>query len=324
MTTLKDVAKNVGVSVATVSYVLTGRGSVSKAVSEKVLSVVEELGYRPNRQARTMRTGVSNSIGFILPDLTKPYFPHLAQKIENAARKAGFVVLLIDCQSQIEAEREGFDLLAQQSVDGVIWFPMDQQIPDEISNLGCPMVLIDRSIAGFDAVHCDYLRGGAIQAQYAIELGHQRVGLLSGPQNIESARKRREGFVAAAGEQMDIVWDIEVPFSRDLNESALTALKLNQVSLVVCADDLIAIGTIGVLNDYDLSVPSQVSVIGFDNISWSTVVTPKLTTINQPIAAIGTEAVDILIQRIQSPNKTTRTTILDVELIERSSAIAFS
>lgn len=321
MTTLKDVAKHVGVSVATVSYVLTGRGSVSKAVSERVLSAVKTLGYRPNRKAQAMRTGISNSIGLILPDLTKPYFPHLAQQIENAARKAGFAVLLIDCQSQIEAEQEGFDLLAQQSVDGVIWFPMDQQIPDEISNLGCPVVLIDRSLPGFDAVHCDYDRGGEIQARYAIELGHSRIGLLSGPQNIESARKRRQGFINQAGDQLTIVWDIEVPFSRELNDEARQALKKNLVSLVVCADDLIAIGTIGVLNDYDLSVPEQVSVVGFDNIPWSTVVTPKLTTINQPIAAIGAEAVDILTQRIQSPDKPTRTTILEVELVERASAI---
>ena len=321
MTTLKDVAKAVDVSVATVSYVLTGRGSVSKAVREKVLSAVDALDYRPNRKAQAMRTGVSNSIGMILPDLTKPYFPHLAQQVENAARKAGYAVLLVDCQSQMEAEYEGFDLLAQQSVDGVIWFPMDDQVPKNIAKLGCPVVLIDRNLQDFDAVHCDYVRGGALQAQYVIELGHTRVGLLSGPKNIESAKQRRQGFVSAASNELELVWDIEVPFSRELNKKARKALQRNEVSMVVCADDLIAIGTIGELNDNGLSVPNQVSVIGFDNIPWSTVVQPKLTTINQPIAAIGTEAVSILTQRIANPEKTTRTTILDVNLVERASTV---
>jgi LacI family transcriptional regulator len=323
MTTLKDVARDVGVSVATVSYVLTGRGSVSRQVREKVLLAVDKLGYRPNRKAQAMRTGVSNSIGMILPDLTKPYFPHLAQQVESAARKAGYAVLLVDCQSQQDAELEGFDLLAQQSVDGVIWFPIDHHVPENIENLGCPVVLIDRSIPNFDAVHCDFTRGGTIQAQYAIQLGHRRVGLLSGPQNIESARKRREGFVTAAKDKLELVWDIEVPFSRELTEEALSAIKDDEVSLVVCADDLIAIATIGALNDNNLAVPEHVSVIGFDNIPWSTVVRPKLTTVNQPISAIGAEAVNILTQRIQNPDKTTRTTILDVDLVERQSAIAF-
>lgn len=322
MATLKDVAKLVGVSVATASYVLTGRGSVSKEVSKKVLAAVKELGYRPNRKAQAMRTGVSNSIGMILPDLTKPYFPHLAQQVENAARKAGFAVLLIDCQSQIDAEEEGFDLLAQQGVDGIIWFPIDQNIPNSINKLQCPTVLIDRNLPGFDTVQCDFNKGGSLQAQLAIKLGHQRVGILSGPQTIESARKRREGFIQAAKNKLDIVWDIEVPFSLDLNNKAHKALKEKSVSLVVCADDLIAIGAMGTLTDQGLNIPADVSVLGFDNIPWSTIVSPKLSTINQPIAAIGNEAVSILTQKIQMPDNTVRATILDVNLVERDSTVS--
>ena len=323
MATLKDVAKQVGVSVATVSYVLTGRGSVSQEVSKKVMTAVNELGYRPNRKAQAMRTGISNSIGMILPDLTKPYFPLLAQQVENAARKAGFVVLLVDCQNQVEAEQEGIDLLAQQSVDGVIWFPIDKEVPKNLDKLGFPVVLIDRSLPGFDTVHCDFTRGGALQAEYAIKLGHKRVGLLSGPKTIESARKRRKGFITAAGNKLDLVWDIEVPFSTSLTDEARKALQRNEVSMVVCADDLIAIGTMGAINEAGLKIPEQVSVVGFDNISWSTVVTPKLTTINQPIGAIGAEAFSILQQKIASPNGTTRTIILDVELVERASTAEF-
>lgn len=324
MATLKDVAKLVGVSVATVSYVLTGRGSVSKEVSEKVHSAVKELGYRPNRKAQAMRTGLSKSIGMILPDLTKPYFPHLAQQVESAARKAGFAVLLVDCQNQADAEEEGFDLLEQQGVDGIIWFPLDNHTPQNMHNLKCPVVLIDRTIPGYDAVHCDFSAGGALQARYAIQQGHRRVGLLCGPHTIESAPKRRQGFVDAAGDKLEIAWDIEVPFSTELTDEARQALQKNDVSLIACGDDLIAIGALGALNDYGIKVPEQVSVLGFDNIPWSKIVTPKLTTINQPISAIGAEAVNILTQKIQTPDDTVRAIILGVELVERDSVILVS
>lgn len=325
MATLKDVAKSVGVSVATVSYVLTGRGSVSQEMREKVLAAVKQLGYRPNRKAQAMRTGISNSIGIILPDLTKPFFPLLAQQVENEARKAGYAVLLIDCQNQTESEQEGFELLDQQGVDGIIWFPIDSSVPEGLKKMDCPVILIDRSLPGYDTVHCDYSHGGGLQAECVIGLGHKKVGLFSGPKNIESARKRRRGFVTAAKDKFDIVWDIDVPFSSELPEAAIALLKKNKVTMVVCADDLIAIGTLNILNELGIKVPEDISVVGFDNISWSTLVTPKLTTINQPIGAIGSEAINLLQHKIVSikegTKEATRTIILDVELIERASTI---
>jgi LacI family transcriptional regulator len=234
-------------------------------------------------------------------------------------------VLLIDCQNQTVAEQEGFELLDQQGVDGVIWFPIDSSVPDVLKKVNFPVVLIDRSLPGFDTVHCDYSRGGALQAEYVIGLGHKRVGLFSGPKKIESARKRRRGFVTAAKNNLDIIWDIDIPFSSELPEKAISLLKKNNVTMVVCADDLIAIGTISVLNELGIEVPTDISVVGFDNISWSTLVTPKLTTINQPIGAIGSEAVNLLQHKIRSikdgTKEASRTIILDVEMIERASTV---
>ena len=324
MATLKDVAALVGVSVATVSYVLTGRGSVSPEVSKRVREAVDQLGYRPNRKAQAMRTGFSKSIGLVIPDLTNPFFPELAQKIEGAARAAGFSVLMVDCQNQAENEAEGLGLLEQQTVDGVIWCPTGNDSMAALSKLDCPVVLIDRAVPGFDAVHCDYLRGGALLAQHAIALGHRQVGLLSGPQDTDSARQRRQGFLAAAAGKLDINWEVEVPFAAELNAEARAALQENSASLVVAANDLIAVGAVGVLGELGLQVPRDVSLLGFDNIPWSALITPRLTTVHQPVGAIAAEAVDMLVSKIQSPQKTVRTMVLDVELIERDSAIRHS
>ncbi len=321
MATLKDVASVVGVSVATVSYVLTGRGSVSDEMKKKVLAAVEKLEYRPNRKAQAMRTGVSQSIGLVIPDLTNPFYPALAQSIENTARAAGYSVILIDCQNNTDIEEEGLSLLEQQIVDGVIWCPTGNKSIKKLAKLKCPVVLLDRSHPGFNAVHCDYLRGGELLAQYAIKMGHRKIGLLSGPQLTDSARQRRQGFMDAAGDNLDILWEVEVPFSSALNAKARMALKDNAASLIVAANDLIAVGAIGALNDAGLSVPADVSIVGFDNIPWSAVITPKLTTINQPVAFIASEAVNMLVEKILAPDKPVRTIVLDVELVERDSAL---
>jgi len=321
MATLKDVANEVGVSVATVSYVLTGRGSVGEAMTKKVLAAVEKLEYRPNRKAQAMRTGVSKSIGLVIPDLTNPFYPALAQSIENAARTAGFSVILIDCQNKTDIEEEGLNLLEQHIVDGIIWCPTGDKSIKKLSESKCPVVLLDRSHPGFNAVHCDYLRGGELLAEYAIKLGHRKIGLLSGPQRTDSAVQRRLGFINAAADNLDVMWEVEVPFSSELNAKARKALNSNSVSLVVAANDLIAVGAIGALKDAGLRVPQDVSIVGFDNIPWSAVITPRLTTINQPVSFIAAEAVDMLVQKILSPEKPVRTIVLDVELVERDSAL---
>jgi LacI family transcriptional regulator len=158
-----------------------------------------------------------------------------------------------------------------------------------------------------------------MQAEYAYEMGHRRVGLLAGPQNIESARERRKGFLQGAEGKLDIVWDLEVPFSTELTDEAREAMLARDVTMVICADDLIGIGAMSALQANGLHVPEDISVMGCDNIPWSTLVSPKLTTINQPIEAIGAEAVAILTRKINTPDSTARSTKMDVDLVERES-----
>ncbi|PCK07512.1 MAG: LacI family transcriptional regulator [Alteromonadaceae bacterium] len=319
MPTLKDVAKDVGVSVATVSYVLNNSGSVGEAVREKVLAAVERLNYRPNRQAQAMRTGLSRSIGLVLPDLTNPFFPELAQKVENEARSRGIIVILIDTQNCPEAEKQGLIMLGQQSVDGIIWCPVGDTAPSTLKEARCPVVLIDRPIAGFDVVQSDYRVGGALAAEHAIALGHKRVGLLSGPSSVASAVQRRAGFLERASNNLEVIWDINVPFTTELTDEARERLRAKDVTMVVAAADLIAVGAMNYLGESGLKVPQDISLIGFDDIPWAIILRPKLTTISQPTAEIGREAVEVLAQRIKDPQKPVRSVVLEVELKVRDS-----
>jgi len=320
MVTVKDIATAVGVSVATVSNVLNDRPNVGPANRRKVLEVARQLGYRPNLAAQAMRTGRTRAIGLVLPDLTNPFFPELAQAVENKARSLGLLVCLIDSQGSAHSESDGFSLLMQHAVDGIIWCPVGPRLPTSLRKLTGPVVLIDRPRPGYAVVHSNYVMGGQLLAEYALRMGHTRVGLLSGPQNLESARQRRDGFVNAYPRDIDIAWEVSVPFDGVLTAEAVDALKRRRnATLIVAGNDLIAISAIRWLAQHGAAVPDEVSVTGFDNIRWTDVVTPRLTTIAQPVGAIGAMAVDLMLKRISGEKIAAPRTVFDVELIERDS-----
>jgi len=320
MATVKDIAAAVGVSVATVSNALNGRPNVGRATRQRVLRIAQQLDYRPNRAAQAMRTGRTRAIGLVLPDLTNPFFPELAQAVENTARSRGLLVCLVDSQSRPEGEADGFSLLMQHAVDGIIWCPLGPRLPAQLKNLARPVVLIDRPRPGYAVVHSNYLMGGRLLAEYAARMGHRRVGLLSGPQHIESARQRRDGFVKALPSGSEIAWEVCVGFDGVLTEEACAALlRRRKATLIVAGNDLIAIGAIRRLAEQGVRVPDEVSVTGFDNIRWTDLVTPRLTTIAQPVGAIGARAVELMQERMSGGKIDSKRTVFDVELIERDS-----
>ncbi|MBS0580794.1 MAG: LacI family DNA-binding transcriptional regulator [Proteobacteria bacterium] len=320
MATVKDIAAAAGVSVATVSNVLNNRPNAGRATRQRVLRIAQELDYRPNRAAQAMRTGRTRAIGLVLPDLTNPFFPELAQAVENTARSQGLLVCLVDSQSRPEGEADGFSLLMQHAVDGIIWCPLGSRVPAQVRNPARPVVLIDRPRAGYAVVHSNYLMGGRLLAEYATRMGHRRVGLLSGPQHIESARQRRDGFVKALPKGSEIAWEVCVGFDGLLTQEARLALKQRRrATLIVAGNDLIAIGAIRCLAEHGVRVPEDVSVTGFDNIRWTDLLTPRLTTIAQPVGAIGARAVELVQERMSGGKIGNQRAVFDVELIERDS-----
>ncbi len=320
MATIRDVAAAVGVSVATVSNVLNGRPNVGRKIRQQVLRTAKELGYTPNRAAQAMRTGRTRAIGLVLPDLTNPFFPELAQAVENTARQAGLLVCLIDSQGTAEGESDGFALLLQHAVDAVIWCPVGPHMPANLRSFTRPVVLVDRPRPGYDVVHSDYVLGGRLLAEYALKMGHTRIGLLSGPRNLESARQRRDGFVKAFPRELKIAWEVNVSFNGVLGGAAMAALTHRKsATLIVCGNDLIAVNAMRCLSEHGVKLPDEVSVTGFDNIRWAEVVTPRLTTIAQPVGAIGAKAVELLRERMSGAALVNRRTLFDVMLVERDS-----
>jgi len=317
--TLRDVAREAGVSVATVSYVLNNTGSVSDQVRKQVKSAIKLRGYVPNLSAQAMRTGRTKTIGMILPDLRNPFFPELAQSVENAARSNDLAVFLVDTQESQTAEAEGIFKLIQYGVEGIVWCPSSDMDYFKEYSADTPVVVIDRPLPNYDNVYSDYIKGGKLLAQHILSEGHCKIGLISGPQSFESAAQRRRGFLDELGNSAEVVWEVENSFSMELGDETRARLLQQDVSVVVAANDMIAIAAIKILNQNKIKVPETISIVGFDDIPWSDIVQPPLTTIKQPLSELGKEAVNLLMRRIENPEASKKSVVLDVDIVIRQS-----
>ena len=320
MASMKDVAREAGVSVATVSHVLRGTKHVSAELTERVRAAALALGYVPNLQASALRTGRTQPLGVLLPDLANPFFVALLHALAPAARAAGKVLMVYDAENDATLELAGLKRMAAGQVDGIIWVPVDVDAPHVAgrSTPELPVVTIDRPVPDTDAVVADHVAGGRLLAEHLVGLGHNRVGLLSGPGELPSSRGRRRGFIEAFAPVVP-VWESTTAFSHELSGEARALLDREDYDAVVCANDTVALGVMRYLTQRGLSVPNDVSVVGFDDVAWASLMQPALTTVRQPLAAMGAAAVRLLLERLSDSQRATRRVVMPVELVERGS-----
>jgi LacI family transcriptional regulator len=317
--TLKQVAQAAGVSLASASYAINGAGSVGEATREHVLKIAAELGYRPNQSAKAMKTGRTGAIGLILPDLTNPFFPSLAQRVIQAARAHGYSVFLTDTGGSVEAEERAVGLMIDHGVDGVVWFPIADVAPVERLIEGVPTVVLDRNLPGYDVIQADYAEGGRLAAEHLIAAGHVDIGVISGPHAASSARQRAEAAIAVVRERGALAWHVHNAFSLDLEPPVMAALERRSATAVIAGADLIAIGVMRHVRKMGLSVPDDVSVVGFDDIPWAQLHTPALTTIDMPVEEMAAAAVETLVRRMAHRGEPRRRMVFNVELVARES-----
>jgi LacI family transcriptional regulator len=317
--TLKDVAKAAGVSVASASYAVNKTGSLGQDTREYILRVAEEIGYRQNLAARAARTGRSGAIGLVVPDMTNPFFPSLAQAVIQRARQGGHSVLVTDTEGDVDQETKIIRQLLDRDVDGIVWFPVnDSNHLGELST-DVPFVVIDRSVPSLECIHADYMEGGRLAAQHLIDLGHQQIGLISGPSDVKSMRDRCDGAVRAITESAALAFTVENAFSIELSKDVTDALIARKATAVFCASDLIALGVLKYAREVGIRIPQDLSIVGFDDIPWAEYCTPGLTTIEMPVEEMATEAVDTVLSRIDGDIETNRRVVFGVSLIVRES-----
>lgn len=332
-TKIQDVARVAGVSTATVSRTLSNPSVVSEKTRAAVLNAVKETGYRINRAARNLRTQRSGAILTLIPNIGNPFFSQIISGIEQVFSKAEYNVLVSDTVNIVEGGAHVMDFFQDGRADGIIL--LDGYLPEkEIESLRGSDVehLIIYACEWTDSLGIPSIRSdnrsGAMQAvQHLAQLGHKRIGHLTGPETNILTSVRRDGFFeAAAKHQLDARAEWQFPGDFSLQSGvdaadAYLALK-DRPTAVFASSDLMAMGFIGRVLDAGVNVPADLSVVGFDDIGLAAHFRPSLTTIRQNRHEIGRLSAETLLQRLQNPAAVDPEAryMIPVQLVERNSS----
>lgn len=329
MTNIKRVSEMAGVSTATVTRTLKNPELVRPVTREKVMRAVKESGYRPNWLASSVKSGKSNTLVVLVPNLVNPFFLRVIGGIEQAAQEAGYTVLLGDTQGKPEREHQYASMVLTARADGLIQLDHSFPFSPEDAELGekAPMVSVCDRVVGhkYPFIELDNFGASRAMAHYLMALGHRRIGVIAGQRSSQIYRDRCGGLVRALEEE-DITFDDELlvggAYCYANGEASIRQLmSLSQPpTAVVCFNDDIAIGAIREAKAMGLSVPGDVSITGFDNIQVSPYIDPPLTTIDQPALEMGRRSVEVLINVIEGNIPSRLREILPYQLIVRGSA----
>ncbi|ACI59272.1 transcriptional regulator, LacI family (plasmid) [Rhizobium leguminosarum bv. trifolii WSM2304] len=303
MPTVKDVAEYAGVSVGTVSRVLSGEAAVKPLLREKVNDAISALGYRPNVTARALRTSRTDVIGLIVPDITNPFFAQLAASVERAALERAHSLMLASSHDDREAEQSHVSAFLHRSVRGIIVVASSDgsglHLPASV-----PIISLDRRFGSFPLVSTNHAQAAALIADHLYGLGHRRIAYIAGPADTEAGRMRKEGFVGRMEEfgKTGQPVELEIAYGRFDYESGeriardlLSRPPQDRPTAIAAASDQQAIGALRAARDLKIDVPRKLSVTGFDDISLANLVVPRLTTIRQPADMLARRAVGLLL-----------------------------
>lgn len=312
--TVKDIAKKAGTSTATVSMVLNNKPSrISKATRERILRIAKEMQYVPNKIAVSLATNRSYTIGLLVPDVCNMFFDLCANGVERYAYDHGYSVFQCNIDDSVEKGLKYLDNLATRCVDGIIIIPPsdinfnknDTRMIKFFNETNIPLVLLDRAIinanVSYDFVSSDNKQGAFIATNYLIENGHTKIGCVVGPKEQYNTRERLEGYKNALLYN-DIPFDETLIYYGDYRfESGFEATKVlleKGVSAIFSFNDLMAYGVYKYAFSHGISIPDELSVVGFDNIIYGDILPVGLTSIEQPAELMGQKACEILLNKI--------------------------
>jgi LacI family transcriptional regulator len=333
--TLRDVASAAGVHPATASRALNPgtRLLVSEETAQRVSEAAERLGYRPNSVARSLRTRRSHTIGVLIPDLNNPLFPPIIRGIEDRLAQHGYVALIGNTDADPGKERLVFDQMRARHVDGFVLATatLNSPILAEAATAGLPLVLMNRTAQDypFSSVSVDNEQGVRAAVAHLISLGHTRIGHIAGPQDISTGAARLRGYQDAMRSHGLAVNPGEIVYATGytVEDGLRCGLELleaaDDLTAVVAANDMLAVGCYGALDGLGLRCPEDMSVIGFNDMPFVDRLHPPLSTVRFPHYQLGTEAARLLIERIEiGEGNPVKILFLAPELIARGSTVA--
>jgi LacI family transcriptional regulator, galactose operon repressor len=326
--TIKHVAERARVSTATVSRVLSGGGGVRRELIESVQEAVRALDYHPNRVARNLRVRTTRTIGLIIPDIQNPFFTSVVRGIEDVLQADGYTLLLGNTDDNQERERVYLSTLRAEGVAGIILVTADGRTPElrRLLKAKVPLIVIDRVPPGLnvDAVTVANSEGAREATAHLIALGHRRIGFIGGPAHLSTASERQAGFegaLRAAG----YASAPELIKYGDFRQTGGYRAMLELLSLaepptaVFITNNLMTLGALQAIHERGLSIPDDIGIISFDDMSWATSLQPPLTAVAQPTYDLGAAAAELLLARMREPDRPVRRVVLNTQLMIRSS-----
>lgn len=332
MVGIKDVARQAGVSVGTVSNVINRPDLVSAQTRDRVRAVITRLGYVRSESARHLRAGASRIVALLVLDMGNPFFVDVAKGAERAARAAGLGVMVCNSAQSAAEETEYLTLFAEQRVRGVLVTPVESGSGGlaALRRQQIPFVLVDRVAADADgcSVSVDDVTGGRLAAGHLIAAGHRSVVYVGGPPEIQQVRDRRTGALAAlAGAGLppraltEVSADrLDVAAGRDAGARLLGLAP--RPTAVFCANDLLALGVLQALFAARVRVPEDIALVGYDDIEFAAAAAVPLTSVRQPAVAMGKLAAELLVaEASRDPAHVHRQVVLQPELVVRRSTL---
>ncbi len=307
MPTIYQVAERAGVSLSTVSRVLNGKASVNKVLKERVEKAVKELNYRPNSVARSLANNRTDSVGVLVPELNAPFFGDLMQAVESTLRAADKHVIISVGRNCLETEKDAVEFLISRNCDALIMHA--EALPDEylleLNQSKLPVALVNRQVEGLPeaCTSLDNEKGGYLATRHLLELGHKDIAYISGPTDKCDASLRLEGHKRALSEA-GLPINPQLIFNGDYSEEdgkiGLLELMARDVpfTALVCANDWMASGAISCARDLGMSLPHDLSVVGFDDVVFAHHVFPRLTTVSNPIAEMAEMSAKYILNKV--------------------------
>lgn len=296
---LANIARTLGVSTATVSNAISGKGRVSEDLASRIRKTAEDVGYVPSVAGRALRTGRSGVLGLVLPDIANPLFPQIAQAIEAAASDVGYGVLIADSRGDISAQTNAISRLIERGADGLVIIPRHGS---RVADIGRPVAIIDSPSTPNNTVASDHWDGGVQTAKHLLELGHRKFVLIGQYSNSIVQNDRVGGMRSAlsAGQLADMMWVADMEAQNGTScDLGLANCACRGVTAFMTTSDLVAVRALNELNRAGLVVPTDVSLTGFDDLLVSSSTAPTITTVQMNAERIAETAVAALVAQIE-------------------------
>lgn len=319
MATIQDVANRANVSPATVSRVLNGSAHVRSDLAERVQAAIQALQYRPSRAARALRAKRSTIIGLLISDIQNPFFTLLVRGVEDVAQRRGHSVILCNSDEDPAKERQYIEVLCAEQVAGAIVVPTRErhEAMQSFRDRRIPVVAVDRRLQGgdVDVVPVDNERGAQDAVAHLIDRGCRRIGLITGPLTVTTARERRDGYRRAlrqAGLPLDPALERSGAFKAESGRRLADELcSLNEpLDALFATNNVLTLGALEALHARKLRIPNDIAIVGFDEMPWAALSFVSLTTVTQPVYELGSTAAARLFQRLDTPAMLTRQEIV--------------